>query len=118
MPICQLKTNFQMTPAVKTAFLDEVAAALAEILNKPIPAVMVMLDECTMHMNRSEDTVFFAEFRYVSNIESAEEKRVWQDAFADRMLALFQKYTNVSPYRIYMQFTEMPRDAAWRYVEK
>ena len=38
--------------------------------------------------------------------------------FADRMLALIQAYTQVDPYRIYMQFTEMPRDGAWKYIPK
>ena len=35
---------------------------------------------------------------------------------ADRMLSLIQKHTKVDPYRIYMQFTEMTREGAWRYT--
>lgn len=116
MPICQLKTNYSFSDAARREFLDEVAKTLSQILDKPLPAVMVMLDDSAMYMNQSEDTVFFAEFRYVQSITDAEEKSVWQNQFADTMLALFQKHTKVDPYRIYMQFTEMPRESAWRYT--
>lgn len=116
MPICQLKTNYSFSDATRREFLDEVAKTLSQILDKPLPAVMVMLDDSAMYMNQSEDTVFFAEFRYVQSITDAEEKSVWQNQFADTMLALFQKHTKVDPYRIYMQFTEMPRESAWRYT--
>lgn len=116
MPICQLKTNYPFSKDERAAFLDEVAKTLSQILDKPLPAVMVMLDESAMYMNQSEDTVFFAEFRYVQNITDAAEKIAWQNRFADTMLAIFQKHTQVDPYRIYMQFTEMPRESAWRYL--
>ena len=33
------------------------------------------------------------------------------------MLALIQKHTAVDPYRIYMQFTEMTREGAWKYTK-
>lgn len=118
MPICQMQTNFKWKPENRTVFLAEMAEALSCILEKPIPAVMVMMTDSHMLMNRSEDTVFFAEFRYVKNFASADEKAAFLENFAENMLALIQKYTNVNPYRIYMQFTEMPRDGAWRYVEK
>ncbi|MCM1133699.1 MAG: phenylpyruvate tautomerase MIF-related protein [Ruminococcus flavefaciens] len=118
MPICQMQTNFKWESEQRTAFLAETAQTLSEILEKPLPAVMVMLTDSHMYMNRSEDTVFFAEFRYVKNFVSADEKAEFLEYFADRMLSLIQKYTQVDPYRIYMQFTEMPRDGAWRYIEK
>ena len=47
-----MKTNFRFSaPAAKTAFLDEAATELADILKKPLPAIMVMLDDCSMYMN-------------------------------------------------------------------
>ncbi len=117
MPICQMKTNHAFTSVEKRAFLSETAEMLAVILHKPLPAVMVMLDSCDMMMNGTdEETVFFAEFRYVADFETAEERAAFQKDFADRMLSLIQQHTNVDPYRIYMQFTEMPRDSAWRYL--
>lgn len=116
MPICQMKTNFRMTPETRTAFLDETAKTLSEILKKPLPAVMLMLDNAHMYMNQSEDTVFFAEFRYILPEEYLNQKSAFLKEFADRMLMLFQKYTHVDPYRIYMQFTEMNREGAWRYI--
>lgn len=118
MPICQMKTNYAMEESVRTRFLHEMAETLSEILEKPIPAVMVMLSEEYMYMNRSEDTVFFAEFRYVKDFLNEQEKAAFLADFADRMLALIQAYTQVDPYRIYMQFTEMPRDGAWKYIPK
>lgn len=118
MPICQMKTNYKFDDAKKSAFLDEMASSLSRILEKPIPAIMVMLSSEDMYMNKSQDTVFFAEFRYVKSFESDEEKSVFLGKFADEMLALIQKYTSVDPYRIYMQFTPMPRDGAWRYIPK
>lgn len=118
MPICQMQTNFKWEFDRRTAFLSETAETLSEILEKPLPAVMIMMTDADMYMNQSEDTVFFAEFRYVKNFDHADEKAAFLDAFADRMLSLIQKYTQVDPYRIYMQFTEMPRDGAWHYVEK
>ncbi|MGN0591992.1 MAG: hypothetical protein ACI4JQ_01950 [Ruminococcus sp.] len=118
MPICQMKTNYKMDCTVRTQFLDDMAKTLSELLEKPIPAVMVMLSEEAMYMNGSEDTVFFAEFRYVKDFSDEQEKACFLKVFADRMLALIQSYTQVDPYRIYMQFTEMPRDGAWKYVPK
>lgn len=118
MPICQMKTNYQMSSEKKTAFLNEMARSLSELLEKPIQAVMVMLSEETMYMNNSQDTVFFAEFRYVKRFADADEKAVFLEMFADKMLALIQSHTHVDPYRIYMQFTEMSRDGAWRYTAK
>ncbi len=117
MPIVQMKTNYPMDHAAKTAFLGEMAATMAELLKKPLPAVMVMLDDCTMYMNRSEETVFFGEFRYILPAEYAEDKSAFLKLFADTMLALIQKHTHVDPHRIYMQFTEMDRESAWRYTE-
>lgn len=116
MPIAQMKTNYIMDKAAKTQFLDEAARELSDILRKPLPAVMVMLDDCSMYMNCSDDTVFFAEFRYILPQEYADNKSGFLKELADRMLALIQKHTHVDPYRIYMQFTEMTREGAWRYT--
>ena len=112
-----MKTNFSFpAPAAKTEFLDEAARELSDILRKPLPAIMIMLDDCSMYMNSSEDTVFFAEFRYILPQEYADDKSGFLKELADRMLALIQKHTHVDPYRIYMQFTEMTREGAWRYT--
>lgn len=112
-----MKTNFRFSaPAAKTEFLDEAARELSDILKKPLPAIMIMLDDCAMYMNSSEDTVFFAEFRYILPQEYADDKTGFLKELADRMLALIQKHTQVDPYRIYMQFTEMTREGAWRYT--
>lgn len=118
MPICQMQTNYKFKADERTAFLNEVSITLSEILEKPLPAVMIMLTDAHMYMNQSEDTVFFAEFRYVKKFDSNDEKSLFLESFSERMLKLIQKYTNVNPYRIYMQFTEMPRDGAWHYIEK
>jgi hypothetical protein len=117
MPIAQMKTNYKFSsPAAYKGFLDEVASELSEILRKPLPAIMVMLDECPMYMNSSDDTVFFAEFRYILPLEYADDKSAFLKELADRMLGLIQKHTKVDPYRIYMQFTEMTREGAWKYT--
>ena len=117
MPIAQMKTNYKFSsPAAYRGFLDEAASELSEILRKPLPAIMVMLDECPMYMNSSEDTVFFAEFRYILPQEYADNKAAFLKELADRMLGLIQKHTQVDPYRIYMQFTEMTRESAWKYT--
>lgn len=116
MPICQLKTNYRFEAEKRTAFMNEIASAMAELMKKPLPAVMVMLDDSHMLMNQSEDTVFFGEFRYLRDFADAEEKRQWLEVFADRMLGIIQHYTGVNPYRIYMQFTEMTRESAWKYT--
>lgn len=118
MPICQMKTNYRMDAPARTRFLQETAAELSDILRKPLPAVMVMLDEAEMYMNNSEDTVFFAEFRYILPEEFRDSKSEYLKVFADRMLELIRKHTKADPYRIYMQFTEMTRDGAWRYTGK
>jgi len=117
MPIAQMKTNYKFAaPELRTAFLDDAVNELADILRKPLPAIMVMLDESPMYMNKSEDTVFFAEFRYILPAEYADSKAEFLKELADRMLALIQKHTHVDPYRIYMQFTEMTREGAWKYT--
>jgi len=117
MPIAQMNTNFKFSsPAARTSFLDASAKELSDILRKPLPAIMVMLDECPMYMNSSEDTVFFAEFRYILPQEYADNKSGFLKELADRMLSLIQKHTAVDPYRIYMQFTEMTREGAWKYT--
>lgn len=116
MPIAQMKTNYVMDKTEKNMFLDEAARELSDILKKPLPAVMVMLEDYSMYMNSSDDTVFFAEFRYILPEEYTDNKLAFQDEFAKRMLVLIQKHTHVDPYRIYMQFTEMTRESAWRYT--
>lgn len=117
MPIAQMKTNFKFSsPDARTAFLDETASTLADILKKPLPAIMLMLDDATMYMARSEDTVFFAEFRYILPQEYADDKSGFLKILADKMFEIIRKHTNVDPYRMYMQFTEMTRESAWRYV--
>lgn len=50
--------------------------------------------------------------------EFSKEKQAFLDRFADRMLALFRQHTGVDPHRIYMQFTEMARESAWKYTGK
>ena len=117
MPIAQMKTNYSFSsPEARTEFLDSAAKELSEILRKPLPAIMVMLDDAKMYMNNSEDTVFFAEFRYILPQEYAENKSGFLKELADRMLNLIRQHTHVDPYRIYMQFTEMTREGAWRYT--
>lgn len=74
MPICQMQTNYNFQPEERTAFLSEMTENLSEILEKPLPAVMAMMTDSHMYMNNSEETVFFAEFRYVKNFASAEDK--------------------------------------------
>ncbi len=116
MPIAQMKTNLHIDSVLKKQFLSDTASELSDILKKPLPAVMVMLDDCRMYMNNSEDTAFFAEFRFIPPDGYNGSKSVFLKNFADRMLSVIQKYTNVDPCRIYMQFTEMNRDNAWRYT--
>ena len=112
-----MKTNYRFSsPALRTAFIDEAASELSEILRKPLPTIMVMLDECSMYMNSSEDTVFFAEFRYILPQEYADNKAAFLKELADRMLSIIQKHTHADPYRVYMQFTEMTREGAWKYT--
>ncbi|MBR3970630.1 MAG: hypothetical protein IKJ87_06075 [Ruminococcus sp.] len=118
MPICQMKTNYKFDSQARTEFMNEIAEEMARLIEKPLPAIMVMLDDRHMLMNQSEDTVFFAEFRYLRDFSDADEKQKWLADFADRMLELIQKYTGVDPYRIYMQFTEMTRESAWKYTPK
>ena len=113
-----MKTNYSFECGRKQELLDKLSLELADILEKPIQAVMLMLSEETMYMNHSEDTVFFAEFRYVKTFSSDTEKAAFLEEFADRMLKLIRFYTGVDNHRIYMQFTEMPRDGAWKYTEK
>ena len=116
MPICQMKTNYRFGADERTAFMNEIAETMAELIEKPLPAVMVMLDDFHMLMNNTEDTVFFAEFRYLRDFSDEDEKKQWLGSFADRMLEIIQRYTGVDPYRIYMQFTEMTRESAWKYT--
>ncbi len=115
MPICQIKTNFKMNIQKKEDFMKCVCLELSQILDKPVQAVMVMISDEYMYMNNSSETVLFAEFRYVKDFDSAEEKTAFLKDFADRMLEIFRRFTSVDPYRVYMQFTEMPRDGAWKY---
>lgn len=115
MPICQIKTNCEMNLQKKEDFMKCICSELSQILDKPVQAVMAMISDEYMYMNNSSETVLFAEFRYVKNFVSAEEKSAFLKDFADRMLEIFRRFTSVDPYRVYMQFTEMPRDGAWKY---
>lgn len=117
MPIAQMKTNFKFSSdEALREFLDETALEMSDVMKKPIPAVMIMLDECRMYMNRSEDTVFFAEFRYILPMEYESDKSEFLKLLADRMLTTIRKHTQADPYHVYMQFTEMSREGAWRYT--
>ncbi|MCQ2464239.1 MAG: hypothetical protein MJ095_01500 [Oscillospiraceae bacterium] len=116
MPICQIKTNYRFSDEGKKNFLNHMNSELAVILDKPLPAVMSMLSDEYMYMNSSDDTVVFAEFRYLKDFSSAEEKSAFLKDFSDRALRIFQEHTSVNPYRVYMQFTEMTREGAWRYT--
>jgi hypothetical protein len=110
-----MKTNYRFSSvSARNAFLDEAAGELSHILGKPLPAVMLTLDECTMYMDSSEDTVFFAEFRYIPP-HSCGSTGVSQ-LISENMLRLIRKHTNADPRRIYMQFTEMDRQSAWHYT--
>lgn len=116
MPICQIKTNFKFSEEEKKIFLNHINSELAVILDKPLPAIMSMLSDEYMYMNNSEDTVVFAEFRYLKDFSSPEEKSAFLKDFSDRALEIFIEHTSVNPYRVYMQFTEMTREGAWRYT--
>ncbi len=118
MPICSIKTNFVMDLDKKSELTGEIADKVSQLLEKPIAAVMVMLSEEYMQMNHTEDTVLFAEFRYIKEFRNTDEKSVFLKKFSDQMYTIFKKYTDVNPYRIYMQFTEMARDSAWKYTIK
>ncbi len=117
MPICQIKTNYILSHDQKSKLTGEIADKVSQLVEKPIAAVMVMISDEYMQMNHTEDTVLFAEFRYVKNFSDADEKAAFLKNFADEMLEIFRKYTDVDPYRIYMQFTEMARDSAWKYTK-
>lgn len=118
MPICQIKTNYRFDADKKREFLNHLNLELADILEKPIQAIMSMLSEEYMYMNNSDDTILFAEFRYLRNFSSEEEKKDFLKDFADRALKIFQTYLEINPRRIYMQFTEMTREGAWKYTEQ
>ena len=75
MPICQIKTNYRFDADKKREFLNHLNLELADILEKPIQAIMSMLSEEYMYMNNSDDTILFAEFRYLRNFSSEEEKK-------------------------------------------
>lgn len=118
MPICQIKTNSVMSQQKKEDFLKTVCQEISEIVEKPVADVMTMISDEYMQMNNSSETALFAEFRYVKCFNSPEEKSEFLKCFADRMLDIFRRYTNVDPHRVYMQFTEMQRDSAWKYISK
>lgn len=115
MPICQIKTNYMFDDEKRKEFCAALAAEDADILGKPLPAIMVMLSDEYMYMNESEDTVVFAEFRYIKKFPDEDAKKVFLSEYADRMLEIFIRYTGVDPYRVYMQFTEMTPEGAWKY---
>lgn len=115
MPICQFKTNFNMSDKLKKDFSDAVAFEIADILKKPIPAVMISISNEFMQMNgSSSDTVFFAEFRFVMEFDDENNKKIFLKNFSDRTYKVIKKFINVDKNRIYMQFTFMPRDCAWK----
>lgn len=117
MPIAQMKTNYRFSStSARNAFLDEAAGELSHILGKPLPAVMLTLDECTMYMDSSEDTVFFAEFRYIPPRSCSGDSTGVSQLISEKMLGIIQKHTKADPRRVYMQFTEMDRRSAWHYT--
>lgn len=115
MPICQIKTNYKFSEEEKKNFCGTIAAQAASIMKKPLPAVMVMLSDEFMYMNESDQTVVFAEFRYLMNFADQEEKTAFLKEYADKMLDIFTRFTKADPHRIYMQFTEMTPEGAWKY---
>ena len=67
----------------KEDFMKCVCLELSQILDKPVQAVMVMISDEYMYMNNSSETVLFAEFRYVKDFDSAEEKTAFLKDFAE-----------------------------------
>jgi len=115
MPICQIKTNYRFNADEKKNFCSTIASQAAAVMKKPLPAVMVMLSDEYMYMNESDQTVVFAEFRYLMNFSDDDEKKAFLKEYADKMLDIFIKFTGADPNRIYMQFTEMTPEGAWKY---
>lgn len=117
MPICKIATNYPLNDDEKNKFADEAAIILSELLEKPLKAIMVMINTNYMRMNQSNDTVCFGEFRYVKSYADEAERSQFLKQLSDKMFALIQKYTKAEPHRVYMQFTHMKRDDAWKYTE-
>ena len=45
MPICQIKTNYEMSQQYKEEFMKCVCSELSQILDNPIQAVMAMVSD-------------------------------------------------------------------------
>ena len=44
MPICKITTNYPLNDDEKNKFADEAAIILSELLEKPLKAIMVMIN--------------------------------------------------------------------------
>ena len=112
MPIIQINSNYNFeNKANHDEFISETTKTIAEIIKKPIPAIMIIYKKYEVYINSSNDI----DIKYVNNDNNSLDTH---NLLFDSIMDILVKFTKVDPKRIYMGITETSRENSWRYIEK
>ena len=116
MPIIQINSNYNFeNKANHDEFISETTNKIAEIIKKPIPAIMIIYKKSEVYINSSNDTAFYIDIKYVNNDNNSLDTH---NLLFDSIMDILVKFTKVDPKRIYIGITETSRENSWRYIEK
>ncbi len=116
MPVIQINSNYSFEKKENyNEFISKITNKIAEIINKPIPAIMIIYKKSEVYINSSNDTAFYVNIKYVNNDNNSLDTH---NLLFDNIMDILVNFTKVDPKRIYMGITETSRENSWRYIEK
>lgn len=104
MPLLRITANYFADSLDKNAVVKQFSSGVADILGKPESYVMVVLDENqTMSFAGSQDPMAYIELKSLGLPDDRTTE------FSQKLCALSETLLNISPSRIYIEFSSPQR---------
>jgi hypothetical protein len=111
MPIIQINVNLPLTSWQKKTVLTSAAQLTADIMEKPLCDVMVMLTQADFFMDGSTDPAVFIDFHCISGLDLDVSHRL-----CTGFLNIIQETAELDASRVYINFVKVKGEHAWRFT--
>ncbi len=110
MPLCKITLSAaDESGSMRETLLARATELLAEGLNKPARAVMVVCESEAISLGGSREPAAFVEVRSIGGLD--EEVNA---ALSDKLCALLHETASIATDRVFLNFLDMPRtDWGW-----
>lgn len=107
MPVVKISTSVTVPDDKREALMSAVSRAVAEILGKPEPYMMVVMDTAPILLGGKQGPAAFLDLRSIGGLTPETNALL-----AERLCGLLQEMLTIPGSRVYLNFTDI-QPAYW-----